>query len=44
MFTKLFIFRFLLFAILMVLLFSCARSVTPERAAGGGFKKCRGVL
>ena len=30
--------------VLVILLTSCARSVTPSEAASGRYKKCRGVM
>lgn len=41
---KLWIFRILLFAIIIFILASCSRNLTPEKAAGGGYKKARSVL
>jgi hypothetical protein len=31
-------------SLLVILLVSCARSVTPSEAASGRYKKCRGVM
>jgi len=40
---QLFLFRFLLFCMILAILASCARAVTPGEAASGRYKKCRAV-
>ncbi|HEU4472480.1 MAG TPA: hypothetical protein VFR58_15410 [Flavisolibacter sp.] len=37
-------FRILLLCLIILILASCARSLTPEKAAGGGYKRSRSVL
>ncbi len=41
---RLWFFRILLFTIIALILASCTRALTPEKAAGGGYKKARSVL